>query len=80
VLLFFTTPLWAQTGQYDYPIKNPYIATVVGTPASLKAILPEEKDVRSKEYELTVFPDREVPIDYGAFESLSEGIKIVLMS
>jgi hypothetical protein len=55
VLLFFTTPLWAQTGQYDYPIKNPYIATVVGTPASLKAILPEEKDVRSKEYELTVF-------------------------
>jgi len=61
VLLFFTTPLWAQVDQYDYPIKNPYIATVVGTPTSLKAILPEEKDVRSKEYELTVFPDREVP-------------------
>jgi predicted alpha/beta-fold hydrolase len=61
VLLFFTTPLWAQTGQYDYPIKNPYIATVVGTPTSLKAILPKEKDIRSKEYELTVFPDREVP-------------------
>ncbi len=60
-MLIWASPLWAQIGHYDYPIKNPYIATVVGTPASLKAILPEEKDVRSKEYELTVFPDREVP-------------------
>jgi hypothetical protein len=55
MMLIWVSPLWAQIGHYDYPIKNPYIATVVGTPASLKAILPEEKDVRSKEYELTVF-------------------------
>jgi len=61
VLLFFASPLWAQGNSYDFPIQNPYIATVVGTPKSLKAILPEEKDVRVKEYELTVFPDREIP-------------------
>ena len=44
---------------YDYPLKNPYVATIIGTPTELEAELPEKID-----YELLglkVFPDRPTP-------------------
>jgi hypothetical protein len=44
---------------YDYPLKNPYVATIIGTPMELEAELPEKID-----YELLglkVFPDRPTP-------------------
>ena len=44
---------------YDYPLKNPYVATIIGTPTELQAELPEKID-----YELLglkVFPDRLTP-------------------
>jgi hypothetical protein len=44
---------------YDYPLKNPYVATIIGTPTELEAELPEKID-----YELLglkVFPDRLTP-------------------
>ncbi len=44
---------------YDYPLRDAYAATIVGTPNEFKAELPEVKHV--KELELTVFPEREVP-------------------
>jgi hypothetical protein len=50
---------WRQAGAYDYPIKDPYVATIVGTPSELQAALPEKID-----YELLglkVFPDRSTP-------------------
>ncbi len=46
-------------GAYDFPIRDPYVATVVGTPSELEAKLPEKID-----YELLglkVFPDRPIP-------------------
>jgi len=46
-------------GAYDYPIKDPYAATIAGTPTELEAILPEKID-----YELLsmkVFPERVMP-------------------
>jgi hypothetical protein len=46
-------------GAYDYPIKDPYAATIAGTPTELQPDLPEKID-----YELLglkVFPDRPTP-------------------
>ena len=44
---------------YDYPVKDPYVATIAGTPTELQPSLPEKVD-----YELLglkVFPDRPTP-------------------
>jgi hypothetical protein len=49
---------WA-AGAYDYPIKDPYAATILGTPAEYRPELPDKID-----YDLlrvTVFPDRTPP-------------------
>ncbi len=46
-------------GAYDYPVKDPYAATIAGTPTELEPSLPESID-----YELLglkVFPDRPMP-------------------
>jgi hypothetical protein len=46
-------------GAYDYPIKDPYAATIAGTPSEFQPPLPETLD-----YELLglkVFPDRPTP-------------------
>ena len=48
-----------QAGAYDYPVKDPYAATVVGTPSEYEAPLPEKID-----YEMLgvkVFPERRIP-------------------
>ena len=44
---------------YDYPFANPYVATVIGTPAKYRAPLPEKIEV--KQLELRVSEDRKVP-------------------
>lgn len=46
-------------GAYDYPLRDTYAATIVGTPDECKADLPSLK--RVDELELKVFPQREVP-------------------
>jgi predicted alpha/beta-fold hydrolase len=48
-----------QGGDYDFPIANPYMATVAGTPGALAANLPEDVPVRN--LDLTVFEDRKTP-------------------
>jgi hypothetical protein len=60
-VLFVLLPggVWSQAGAYDYPIKDPYAATIAGTPSELEPDLPEKID-----YELLglkVFPDRPTP-------------------
>jgi hypothetical protein len=44
---------------YDYPFSNPYVATVIGTPAQYGAPLPGK--IKVKQLELRVFEDRKVP-------------------
>ncbi len=44
---------------YDYPFVNPLEATVVGTPTVYRADVPEKNPTR--EHELTIFEDREIP-------------------
>jgi len=44
---------------YDYPINNPLAATIVGTPSSMKGILPS--DIGVKERTLSVLMGKQVP-------------------
>lgn len=70
-LLFLTVPssfAGTDTETYGYPLTNPYVATVVGTPGELRAPLPNEINI--KHLELTVFKDREAPDALWQFEPL----------
>lgn len=59
--LFFLScaVIHAKVKSYGYPISDPYVATVVGTPSKLRAPLPDKINIKS--LELTVFPDRQTP-------------------
>src|SRR5699024_8539761 len=59
--LFFLScaVIHAKVKSYGYPISDPYVATVVGTPSKLRAPLPDKINIKS--LELTVFPDRKTP-------------------
>jgi hypothetical protein len=50
---------WSQPGAYDYPIQDPYAATIAGTPSELQPELPESIDYQL--LSLKVFPDRPTP-------------------
>ena len=57
--LLMATMSWGATEEYGYPIKDKYVATVVGTPSEYFAELPEKIPFKTRR--LAVFPDREVP-------------------
>ncbi|OQY11970.1 MAG: alpha/beta hydrolase [Desulfobacteraceae bacterium 4572_19] len=61
LLLLFLSPTnsTADTTPYGYPIKDPYAATVVGTPPKYQANLP--KNIRLKTMKLDVFKNRTIP-------------------
>ena len=59
VLLFAVMAFPVLVFAYGYPIADPFVATVVGTPGPAKAELPD--DVPLKRSSLQIFPDREVP-------------------
>ena len=50
---------WGATEEYGYPIKDKYVATVVGTPTEYHADLPDKIPFKTRR--ITIFPDREVP-------------------
>ncbi len=58
-LLILTPTNLVKSEPYNYPVANPYAATIVGTPKALWADLPQK--IRVKTFELTVFEDREYP-------------------
>jgi hypothetical protein len=57
--LFFATLSWGAAADYGYPLKDKYVATVVGTPHEYMADLPKSIPFRTKR--ITIFPGREVP-------------------
>ena len=57
--LFMATLSWGATGEYGYPIKDKYVATVVGTPSEYHADLPDKIPFYTRK--VIIFPDREVP-------------------
>ena len=58
-LLVVAGSVGAASGSYGYPHQDPYVATVVGTPAEFRADLP--KNIPLKKARLTVFEGRETP-------------------
>lgn len=51
----------AQADETPYPITNPFLATIVGTPPQLVAPVPAETDVRQTDLSVTVLPERHLP-------------------
>jgi hypothetical protein len=57
--VFLMGGAWSPAGAYDYPFKDPYVATVVGTPSEFQPKLPEKIDYKMLSFK--VFPEREIP-------------------
>ncbi len=49
----------AASPAYDFPFKDPLLATVLGTPKELRAEI--DFDIPRKEREIVIFPEREIP-------------------
>ena len=58
-LVWLTSLAWAEEQPYEYPIVNPYEATVIGTPDFARPELPAK--IRVETLDMTVFGDRETP-------------------
>ena len=50
---------WSHGLAYDYPLKDPYLATVIGTPSEFQPKLPEKIDYKMLSFK--VFPERAIP-------------------
>lgn len=59
LLLLFFVSLSSTANAYQFPIDNPFAATVVGTPPELEAELPDE--IRRDDLRITIFPKRPTP-------------------
>ena len=60
LLIFIGTAVLCCTASaYDYPIDDPYAATIIGTPLQLQAELPEKIPIKTRS--LKEIEDREVP-------------------
>ena len=57
--LLLATSSWGATEEYGYPIKDKYVATVVGTPTQYMADLPDKIPFKTRR--ALIFPDRQVP-------------------
>jgi hypothetical protein len=66
--LLLATSSWGATEEYGYPIKDKYVATVVGTPSEYYADLPDKIPFHTRR--ATIFPDREVPDAFFADSAL----------
>jgi hypothetical protein len=54
-------PLSVQAEPYAYPVSNPFMATVAGTPERLQAAVPPEVDVQQVDLKVRVLPERHLP-------------------
>jgi hypothetical protein len=50
---------WSHADAYDYPLKDPYVATVIGTPSEFQPKLPKKIDYKMMSFK--VFPERAIP-------------------
>ncbi|PRB82085.1 serine/threonine protein kinase [Pseudomonas sp. MYb185] len=51
----------AHADDSSYPVTNPFLATIVGTPPQLAAPVPPETEVRQTDLAVTVLPERHLP-------------------
>jgi hypothetical protein len=60
VILFLAMAgLEASAAAYDYPVSDPYLASIIGTPSEFREAVPDKIDV--KHYKMSVLEDRKVP-------------------
>jgi len=59
LLAFAVFTQLATAEDYGYPLRDRFVATVVGTPHQLQASLPEDIPLKTRSIE--IFPDRELP-------------------
>lgn len=52
---------FAHADDFSYPINNPFLATIVGTPPEMAAPVPAEVNVRQTDLAVTVLPERHLP-------------------
>jgi len=56
-----STVFASASSKYDYPLENPYAATILGTPKEFKAELPQFTQIPHKEYHLKMPDARTIP-------------------
>lgn len=44
---------------YQFPLTNPFEATIAGTPSALQPVLPDDADIKQRDYSLRLRPERE---------------------
>lgn len=44
---------------YQFPMHNPFEATIAGTPSALRPALPDDADIKQRDYSLRLRPERE---------------------
>ena len=59
LFIFLMVGAWSQANAYDYPFKDPYLATVIATPEEFQPKLPKKIDYKMLSFK--VFPEREIP-------------------
>ncbi|WP_119679382.1 alpha/beta fold hydrolase [Indioceanicola profundi] len=59
----------AEPPAYDYPIDNPWLATIIRTPPEQRAILPEPEETERRT--ISIFPDRQVPEGFWYYRGLN---------
>lgn len=63
ISLLLLTMLNAQakpvSADYQFPLHNPFEATIAGTPSALRPPLPDDADIKQRDYSLRLRPERE---------------------
>ena len=61
--LLCALPINAQAEQtattYQFPLTNAFEATIAGTPSALRPVLPDDADIKQRDYSLRLRPERE---------------------
>jgi hypothetical protein len=59
LLTVLTAAMGTHASAYDYPLKDPYLATIIATPSEFQPTLPEKIDYEMLSFK--VFPERVIP-------------------
>ena len=55
----FTAQSKQVSNTYQFPLHNPFEATIAGTPSALRPVLPDDADIKQRDYSVRLRPERE---------------------
>ena len=58
-LIPFQVQAESSATSYQYPLSNPFAATIAGTPSALRPQLPDDGSIKERDYSLRLRPERE---------------------